>query len=409
MSTLILTLPDSAADAAEGYDFVLAREEGLVAESGCTPLALLPPATELVALVPVHKLSWQQVRLPRGSLGRGMFRDGGPGRLRAVLDGVLEERVLDDPAELHFALAPDARDEAPVWVAVCDRVWLQTAVGALEQAGRPVRRIVPELAPELASDTATQVLHVMGEPDAARLVAVTPAGVAQWPLSGAALAQLNWPTDQPVLAEPAVAALAEQLMHRAVTLQQAPQRHLQALQGDWDLAQFELANSGSARSWRRLAEAAARLARAPRWRPLRLAVLVALLVNLIGLNAWAWKEQSALQTQRQAIRDVLTSTFVKVQVVVDAPLQMARELAALQRASGQASGRDLEAMLGAYAALAPNQAAPEAIDYSAGELRIKGIALQPDELASLSLRLKARGYVALTDATGLVIRSGSER
>jgi general secretion pathway protein L len=106
---------------------------------------------------------------------------------------------------------------------------------------------------------------------------------------------------------------------------------------------------------------------------------------------------------------VLTSTFVKVQVVVDAPLQMARELAALQRASGQASGRDLEAMLGAYAALAPNQAAPEAIDYSAGELRIKGIALQPDELASLSLRLKARGYVALTDATGLVIRSGSER
>ena len=48
---------------------------------------------------------------------------------------------------------------------------------------------------------------------------------------------------------------------------------------------------------------------------------------------------------------------------------------------------------------------PEAIDYSAGELRLKGIALQPDELASLSLRLKARGYVALTDAAGLVIRS----
>ena len=154
---------------------------------------------------------------------------------------------------------------------------------------------------------------------------------------------------------------------------------------------------------------AARLARAPRWRPLRLAVLVALLVNLIGLNAWAWKEQSTLQTQRQAIREVLTSTFVKVQVVVDAPLQMARELAALQRASGQASGRDLEAMLAAFAAAAPAQAMPEAIDYSAGELRLKGIALQPDELASLSLRLKARGYVALTDAAGLVIRPGSER
>lgn len=405
MSTLILTLPDTAADAAEGYDFVLARDDGVVAESGCAPLALLPVATELVALVPVHQLSWQQVRLPRGSLGRGMFRDGGPSRLRAVLDGVLEERVLDDTADLHFALAPDASDEALVWVAVCDRAWLKAAIAALEQAGRPVGRIVPELAP----DAAAEVLHVMGEPETARLVAVTPNGVAQWPLSTTALSLLNWPASRPVLAEPAVAAVAEQLLQRAVTLQQAPQRRLQALQDEWDLAQFDLANSGGARSWRRLAEAAARLARAPRWRPVRLAVLVALLVNLVGLNAWAWKEQAALQAQRLAIREVLTSTFVKVQVVVDAPVQMARELAALQRASGQASGRDLEAMLAAYAALAPAQAAPEAIDYSAGELRLKGVMLKPDDLAALSLRLKARGYVALSDAAGLVIRPGGER
>ena len=405
MSTLILTLPDAAADAAEGYDFVLTRDEGVVADSGCAPLALLPVATELVALVPLHKLSWQQVRLPRGSLGRGVFRDGGPNRLRAVLDGVLEERVLDDTADLHFALAPDASDEAPVWVAVCDRTWLKAAVAALEQAGRPVGRIVPELAPAVAAE----VLHVMGEPNAARLAAVTLAGVAQWPLSTSALSLLNWPATQPVLAEPAVAALAEQLMQRAVSLQQAPQRRLLALQGDWDLAQFDLANSGGARSWRRLTEAAARLARAPRWRPVRLAVLVALLVNLIGLNAWAWKEQSALQAQRQAIRELLTSTFVKVQVVVDAPLQMARELAALQRASGQASGRDLEAMLAAYAAVAPNPAVPEAVDYSGGELRLKGVTLSPDELAALSLQLKARGYLALSDAAGLVIRPGVER
>ena len=405
MSTLILTLPDTPADAAEGYDFVLTRDEGIVADSGCAPLALLPAATELVALVPVHQLSWQQVRLPRGSLGRGVFRDGGPGRLRAVLDGVLEERVLDDTADLHFALAPDASDEALVWVAVCDRAWLKAAIAALEQAGRPVGRIVPELAP----DAAAEVLHVMGEPDAARLAAVTPAGVAQWPLSTPALSLLNWPASQPVLAEPAVAALAEQLMQRAVTLQQAPQRRLQALQGAWDLAQFDLANSGGARHWRRLVEAAARLARAPRWRPARLAVLAALLVNLVGLNAWAWKEQAALQAQRLAIREVLTGTFAKVQVVVDPPLQMARELAALQRASGQASGRDLEAMLAAYAALAPAQAAPEAIDYSAGELRLKGVTLTPNDLAALSLRLKARGYGVLAEAGGLVIRPGGER
>jgi general secretion pathway protein L len=405
MSTLILTLPDSTADAADGYEFVLTRGDGLVVDSGRAGLALMPAATELVALVPAHRLSWQQVRLPRGSVGRGLFRDGGPGRLRAVLDGVLEERVLDDTADLHFALAPDATDEVPVWVAVCDRAWLKAAVAALERAGRPVGRIVPELAPVAADG----VLHVTGETNAPRLSAVTPGGVAHWPLSAATLGLLNWPAAQPVLAEPAVAALAEQLMQRAVTLQQAPQRHLQALQGAWDLAQFDLANSGGTRRWRRLSEAATRLARAPRWRPARWALLATLLVNLVGLNAWAWKEQSALKAQRQAIREVLTGTFVKVQVVVDAPVQMARELSALQRASGQTSGRDLEAMLAAFAAVGPAQAVPEAIDYVAGELRLKGLALRPDELAALSLRLKAGGYVAQADTNGVLIRQGSER
>ena len=405
MSTLILTLPDSAADAAEGYEFVLTRGDGLVADSGRAALALMPAATEAVALVPAYKLSWQQVRLPRGSVGRGMFRDGGPNRLRAVLEGVLEERVLDDTADLHFALAPDATDEVPVWVAVCDRAWLKAALAALERAGRPVGRIVPELAPVAADG----VLYVTGETNAARLSAVTPGGVAHWPLSAATLGLLNWPTAQPVLAEPAVAALAEQLMQRAVTLQQAPQRHLQALRGGWDLAQFDLANSGGTRRWRRLSEAATHLARAPRWRPTRWALLATLMVNLVGLNAWAWKEQSALVAKRQAIREVLTGTFVKVQVVVDAPVQMARELSALQRASGQTSGRDLEAMLAALVALGPAQAVPEAIDYLAGELRLKGINLRSDELAALSLRLKAGGYVAQADTSGLVIRQGGER
>jgi general secretion pathway protein L len=405
MSTLILTLPDLAADAADGYEYVLTRGDGLVADNGRAALSLLPAASEVVALVPALKLSWQQVRLPRGSLGRGVFRDGGPSRLRAVLDGVLEERVLDDTADLHFALAPDATDEAPVWVAVCDLAWLKAALAPLERAGRPVGRIVPELAPA-AKDG---VLHVTGEANAARLSAVTPGGVAHWPLSAATLALLNWPAALPVLAEPAVAALAEQLFQRAVTLQQAPQRRLQALQGAWDLAQFDMANSGSTRRWRRLSEAATRLAWAPRWRPVRWAVLATMLLNLVGLNAWAWKEQSTLKAQRQAVQEVLTGTFVKVQVVVDAPVQMARELAALQRASGQTSGRDLEAMLAAFATLGPAQAAPDAIDYFAGELRLKGVSLMADELAAMSLRLKAAGYVAQAEAGSLVIRQGGER
>ncbi len=405
MSTLILTLPSAPADAADGYHYVLTPDGQTVGDSGWLALALLPAAGELVALVPVHKLSWQQVQLPKGSLGRGMFRDGGPARLRAVLEGVLEDRVLDDTSDLHFALEPAASDEAPVWVAVCDRAWLKTAVEALEQAGRRVSRIVPEFAPDASRD----VLHVLGTPGDAHCVAVKSTGVVVWPLSSAGLALLDWPEYQPVVAEPAVVAQAEQLLQHAVTLQPGALRRVQAAQSAWDLAQFELLNSSGARSWKRVADAALRLARAPRWRAARLALLALVVINLAGLNAWAWREQAALQTQRQNIREILTATFPQVRVVVDAPLQMGRELAALQRASGQASGRDLEAMLSAFGAQAPATAVPDALDFAAGELRLKGLKLSADEVLALSQRLKPQGYVASAESGTVLLRSGGER
>ena len=141
----------------------------------------------------------------------------------------------------------------------------------------------------------------------------------------------------------------------------------------------------------------------------QLALLALILINLAGLNAWAWREQAALQAQRQNIRDILTTTFAQVRVVVDAPLQMGRELAALQRASGQASGRDLEAMLSAFGAQAPANAVPDALDFSAGELRLKGLKLTPDELSALSLRLKPQGYVVASESGTVLMRSGGER
>ena len=405
MSTLILTLPNAPADASDGYHYVLTPDGQTVGDSGWVALALLPAASELVALVPVHKLSWQQVQLPKGSLGRGMFRDGGPARLRAVLEGVLEDRVLDDTSDLHFALEPAASDEVPVWVAVCDRAWLKTAVEALEQAGRRVSRIVPEFAPDASRD----VLHVLGRPGDAHCVAVKSTGVVVWPLSSAGLALLDWPEYQPVVAEPAVVAQAEQLLQHAVTLQPGALRRVQAAQSAWDLAQFELVNSSGARSWKRVADAALRLARAPRWRAARLALLALVVINLAGLNAWAWREKAALQTQRQNIREILTATFPQVRVVVDAPLQMGRELAALQRASGQASGRDLEAMLSAFGAQAPATAVPDALDFAAGELRLKGLKLSAAEVSALSQRLKPQGYVASAESGTVLMRSGGER
>jgi general secretion pathway protein L len=403
MSTLIITLSHDPVGPGAVYDYVLTRDGSTAAVQSRALLALLPVlgrADEVVAVVPAHLLSWHQVQLPKGTLGRRFYQEASPQRVRAVLDGLLEERLLDDMAQLHLALAPSPRDDAPVWVAVCDRAWLQAALQALEQSGRPASRIVPEFAPDSPADTVT----VLGEPEAARLVFNAAGAVAVWPASKAAVALLNWPAEHAVVAEPAVAALAEQLFQRPVTLQPSAQRSLQASQSNWDLAQFELLNSSRTRTYKRGSAAFNTLLRAPHWRPARVALLALLLLHLAGLNAWAWKAQAQLDAKRAAVREVLTSTFPSVRVVVDAPIQMAREVAALQQASGVASGRDLEAMLGVFSAAAPVNIAPTAIEFVAGELRLQGLKLTPEALAALSFKLKPQGYGASSEGERLVIK-----
>ncbi len=407
MTTLIVTLPAEPLDVAAVYDYVLSPDGTALAEQSRAPLALLPLVGkadgEVVALVPAQRLSWHRVQLPKGTLGRRLFQEGGALRVRAVLDGLLEDRVLDDTAQLHFALEPQPALDAPVWVAVCERAWLRAALQVLEQSGRAASRIVPEFTPQVLSDT----LFVTGEVEAAFLVGAAKGSVALLPLSRDAIALLGGGEEKNVVAEPAVVAVAEALFQRNVIVQPSGQRQLQAAQSNWDLAQFDLVTSQGARAWKRWADALRELLRAPRWRAARVAVLALLIVNLAGLNAWAWKEKSLLSSQRQAISAVLTTTFPQVRVVVDAPIQMAREVATLQQASGAPSSRDLESMLAAFGALAPVGTVPSAIEFMAGELRLRGLTLSAEQVAALSFQLKPQGYVLNVDGDNVVIKQGA--
>jgi len=64
------------------------------------PLALLPrvdASVDVVAVVPLQVLSWHRVNLPQGSLPKSRLADRSANRLRAILDGLLEDQLLDDP------------------------------------------------------------------------------------------------------------------------------------------------------------------------------------------------------------------------------------------------------------------------------------------------------------------------
>ena len=127
-------------------------------------------------------------------------------------------------------------------------------------------------------------------------------------------------------------------------------------------------------------------------------------VNLVGLQAWAWKEQSALSAKRVAIANTLTSTFPDVRVVVDAPFQMARAVTDLQRQSGVVTAADMEVILGRLQSAAPGLQVPAAIEFIAGELRLKGLGVAADAIAVIASKLQTQGYAVQLDGNDLVIK-----
>lgn len=409
MTTLILTLPRTGLQAGSVVDYVLSPDGLAVGTASSAPLALLPSAstgrvTETLLLVDAAQLSWHRVQLPKGAAGNSS-------RLRAVLEGLLEDQLLDDPATLHFALAPGAAKDASTWVAVCDKAWLRSSLQTLETAGITVARIVPELVPIATADAepgdspaGAGSLYAIDNAGQPLLLHASASGVTPWPLQTSTVALLQWPQDAALHAEPAVAALAEQLFGRSVQLQSRAERALAACQSDWDLAQLDLVNNQRSRSLKRMAGAARALLQAPRWRAARWSLLALIAVNLIGLNVRASAEGAALQAQRKAIDTVLTGTFPATQVVVDAPVQMQRALAALQQNAGALGARDFETLLGAWAHAAPTAPAPSGLDFANGELHLHGVALAGPALAEATQALKAQGIALSATGADLTLR-----
>lgn len=402
MSSLIVSLPQEPATSATEWAYALTPDGRTLADHGKTLAALLPvprgAGAEVVAVVPVQALAWHRVTFPKGMAA------GSP-RLRAALEGVLEEQLLDEPEAVHLALQPAPRPGEPTWVASCDRTWLRNALQLLEAADRAVTRIVPEFAPE-----GGPALAVLGDAEQPLAVASSSEGVLALPLSAATVSLLPALAEEAQrTAEPAVAGVAEQLLHSKLSLQQAPQRWLQSARSPWDLAQFEFASTGRARALKKLASGWGDVLNGAPWRPARWGAVVLVAANLVGLNAFAWKERATLDGKRDAIRQALTQTFPNVRVVVDAPVQMEREVAALRQRTGTGSARDLDALLAALAASLPPGRTPRALDYANGALRATGLALGNEEVRGVAAHLKSLGYAGSGEGETLVVSAEDVR
>lgn len=207
-------------------------------------------------------------------------------RLHAALAGALEEELLDEPADLHFALAPSAHSDIKTGrafeVMVCNKAWLRGLVDKRTQLGSATQRIVP---------------------------------------MGAALQAAGW-----------------------------------------DLAQFDFAPRAA---WRgKLQGACQTVWQAPQWRAARIAVVLLIVIQLVGINLWAWRDRAALADKRAQINRILLQTYPSTPLVVDATAQMLRATQALRASSGTLGGQDLESQL---AKLGKSVAQ---IDYASGHLKV---------------------------------------
>ncbi len=396
MTILTVVLPSVRPAVGTEFVYVLSEDGRTPQNQGVAAIDLLPPARHLHLVVPASQLSWFSLKLPPVA----------GGRLRMVLDGMLEERLLDEPAATALAVAPAVDAQGMTRVAACDKAWLAAVLAFFEQAQRPALRVLPEFAP---SGDASHGLWVTPGPDHAWLTMLSPTDCLQLPLAQAPLllAQMGGAWEAaPLWAEPEVAAEAEALLGRSAQVQPLAERLLATGQSAWELAQFDLAQTGRDRVARRWASRWQQFLQSPAWRPTRWALVLLVAVNLVGLNAWAWHQDRILAIKRAQVRAVLTTAFPGVRTIVDAPVQMAREVALLRQVRGGVTSADLEVMLSALGAALPPALSPTSLAFTNGELRAEGLALDDTQSTQMLGKLAGAGLSARYDAGRLSVRAG---
>ena len=393
---------------------------------------------EVWAVVPAAALSWHCITLPSGMQKQ-------KNRLLPALQALMEEHLLDEPEALHLALQPhwsSGASGSQVWVAACQKNWLRAHLNQLQTLGHSVHRIVPEWSPAPITSASTSAstsdlnagfaiqAWVSGTPEDAWLWVSHSRSAWRLPLQ----AGIQWWAEHlnaahtqeagntkalnglKIQAEPAVAELAQKSLTTLISLVSvnlseslhswrivvvpANERWAQAAASHWDLAQFEFAAHGSARRRQSIQRAWQQLMHDAKWRPVRWSLAVLIAVQWVGLNVSAWQLNAKVKVQRELQKNILTQTFPNVPVV-DASLQMARELERLQRQAGALSPKDLEWVLQAIGAALPEGQSIYGLDFQAqgeGEIRLQGLQLNSEQEKQFVSSLRTHGYEARNNA-----------
>jgi len=399
LTTLYIRHPARAEGEHALSRFALVNDGGVIEQQGEGPLRnlgdLVGTARRVVLLLAGADVSLLSVQAPPLT----------GARLKAALPALVEEHILGDPEDSVLVAAPEQPDGTRP-IAVADRDWLEAIVRALlAQGARAVAAIPAQLCLPLQPGSVSAAV------DGAELtmrqglfqgfglaLEAVPAVVLQTARAFSGDAPLVLYVPRALLGEYQVLA---QEAGPGITLESDDWAHWIAASRSTalDLVSGLGAAGTPVRDWRRW-----------RW-PLRL-ILLALAINIIGLNL----DWLRLKREAATVQQSMTQTFRQVyprDPVVDPVIQMRQNMARARAGTGELSPDEftyLAAAFGEAARATGREPGIASIEYRerALSVKVKPGTADPGMIAQLRTALAARALTLDTTTPGTwVIRSGA--
>jgi general secretion pathway protein L len=346
MSVLKIYVPENWRAAEDTCSWLLAGDSRSVLARGESTLPEMPKANETIVIVAASRVLLVEVTLPKGSRRQ----------LRQALPFAVEDKVTTDPETVHVA-AGTTRPDGTTPVAVVDKVWMRGLLNALHAAGIfPRRMLVETLAVPLEPGAWTMVWRENG--GFARTGEASGFALAG-PLE-LTLALREQPRPERIVVRPhtSLPDLAHWQSDLDVPLVAGPRWDLsEAHDGGINLLQGEFAGNGKGALRARL-------------RPVfALAAGIVVLHFCLTLYDWA-RLRIEVKRLNAEIEQTFRTAFPDAKVIVDAPLQMQRNLDAMRRASGQVERGDFLPLLAGAARTVKTAGSLQAVSYEQEKLKV---------------------------------------
>ena len=382
MSVLRIYFSSQWRDGTSPCPWALCDDKGALQQSGIATLAMLPKGHECVAIVASGLVLNIAVTLP----------PGGRRRWQAVLPYVAEEFTLADPEENHvvpgLALADGRR-----MLAVVDKAWLRRIVDAAHNAKLSLRRMVAEtFLPALAVDSWTLVWD--GSSGFVKTGAASGTVLDTGDVNSPPLALRLSLDAAPQVPKKIEIRFTQDIAAEQRTLPQWHDLQLPLVAGaDWDWRRAAIPEDALNLLWGDFAPRAKIQQWWPKLRPAAYLLLAVLALEMVGRNIeWAMLVNEKNQLTKN-MQKTFRATFGDAVALVDAPLQMQRNLAELRHVAGMPDTGDFLPLLNlAGSSLAALPAGSVvAMHYEAGRLDIDIKLARKADFASLKKSMQSSG------------------